>query len=187
MADGSYSPYARAIQVAYPPQQSVVQQPTAKPSLWESYRAVLAPTPEPTSHLQSAVTGLRHNLEGAAVGAILGAIYGKLGTLDFKGKYPIDGILGALLLALSVKEVGKPDGFSGDLRALSQSCMTVMAFRKCADWTAPGSKAAAGSEKKDSPPKGLPHSMTSHNSEVSVSGEDPILAFGRKHGFYKDM
>lgn len=175
MADGSYSPYARAIQVAYPP-QSVVQQPAAKPSLWESYRAVLAPTPEPVSHLQSAVTGLRHNLEGAAVGAILGAIYGKLGTLDFKGKYPIDGILGALLLALSVKEVGKPDGFSSDLRALSQSCMTVMAFRKCADWTAPSKEAAAG----------LPRSegagdMTSHNGS-----EDPILAFGRKHGFYKD-
>src|SRR4029077_937336 len=88
------------------------------------------PAPEPFTPLESAVTGIRHNGEGMAIAALLALYQRHVGSLDFRGKYPIDGILGAALLALSVKESGRPNGFASDLRALSQSCTSVLMYRK---------------------------------------------------------
>lgn len=144
-----------------------------RPNVWETYRAMLAPQPEPFSPMQSAVTGLRHNGEGMAIAALLALYQRHVGDLDFRGKYPIDGILGALLLAFSVKEAGKPDGYASDLRALSQSCTSVMMFRKV---LGDGAKAKIAGESKG-------------NSELPLySGNiprntDPILEAARKHGF----
>jgi hypothetical protein len=83
--------------------------------------------------MESAVTGLRHNAEGAAIGAVLGFIDGEFG-LDIQGKYPIDGALAFFLYLWSVRDAGKPDGFASDLRALSQSCSTVLTVRKTKAW-----------------------------------------------------
>lgn len=105
--------------------------------MWQQYREVLAPPVEKPGHLHSAITGLRFNLESAAVGALLGAIHGKIGTLDIAGKYPVDGIAAFLLYLLSVKEAGTQDGFSQDLRALSQACTSIAMFRKTNDWVKP--------------------------------------------------
>lgn len=107
------------------------QQPAPRLSIWDSYRAALMPVPDQQiTPMQSAVTGLRHNGEGMLLAAALGLAHKHFGTLDFRGKYPVDGILAALLFALSIKEAGRPDGFSSDLRALSQSASNVMAYRK---------------------------------------------------------
>jgi hypothetical protein len=116
---------------------------------------------ESPSPVQSAVTGLRFNAEGAAVGAILGFIQGEFGSLDVKG-VPIDGIAAFLLYLLSVRETGKPDGFASDLRALSQSCTTVLAYRKVQAWR-----------------------ESTHEVQTSIprnKNVDPILAAGKAAG-----
>ncbi len=106
-------------------------EPEKRPSLWDWYRQLQEPSaPSP---MESAVTGLRHNAEGAAVGAVLGFIDGEFG-LDIQDKYPIDGALAFFLYLWSVRDAGKADGFAGDLRALSQSCTTVFTFRKTKAW-----------------------------------------------------
>lgn len=112
--------------------------------------------------MHSAVIGLRHNLESAALGALLGAIYGKFGTLDVRG-IPIDGLAAAAFYALSIREAGKADGFASDLRAMSQSCTSVLMFRKTAKWVA---QPADDSETK---------SMSGHT-------QDPLIAAAKKHG-----
>lgn len=106
-------------------------EPDKKPSLWDWYRQLQEP--QQPSPMESAVTGLRHNAEGAAVGAVLGFIDGEFG-LDIQGKYPIDGALAFFLYLWSVRDANKADGFAGDLRALSQSCTTVFTFRKTKEW-----------------------------------------------------
>lgn len=130
MSDTALAPYRQALEQTYLPAAPVPARPL---SLWDTYRAALVPPADPMARVQSAVTGMRHSLESAALGALLGAIHGKMG-LDIAGKYPIDGILAAVLLAMSVKEAHKPDGFSSDLRALSQCCTSVAFFRKTSEW-----------------------------------------------------
>lgn len=103
-----------------------------KPSLWDWYKTLQEPkAPGP---VESAVTGLRHNAEGMAIGAVLGVIDGEFGGLDLKGKYPIDGMLAFFFYLWSIRDAARPDGFATDLRALSQSCSTVFAYRKTKDW-----------------------------------------------------
>lgn len=111
-----------------PPQQS-----QATPSGWlDFYRKIKEP--EVVTPVQSAVTGLRHNGEGAIVGGLLGLVHGEFGTLDIRGKYPVDGIAALLLYALSIRDSGKPDGLASDFRALSQSCTTTLFYRKAREW-----------------------------------------------------
>jgi hypothetical protein len=129
------TPYVAAMQrsgLAYP--SPAYAPPPPPPSVWQTYRQVLAANQEQNTPLQSAVAGVRHNLESALVGALLGAIHGKLGTLDIAGKYPADGIAALVLYVLSVREAGKPDGFAADLRTMSQSCTSVAFFRKTDAW-----------------------------------------------------
>lgn len=155
----------------YAPYAALAPVPAARPpSLWDGYRQMLAPAPEPTSHVQSAVTGLRHNLEAAAVAGLLGVIHGKFG-LDIKGKYPVDGILAAFFYMLSVKEAGKPDGYSSDLRAISQSLTSVAVFRKTSDWAKPAVTTTGETVKTDS--------MSGHTNN---SAEDPLVAAAKRHG-----
>lgn len=116
--------------------------------------------------MQSAVAGLRHSGEGAAMAALLALAYKHFGTLDVAGKYPADAIVAALLFALSIKNAGEPDGYAGDLRALSQSCSDVFVFRKL-----------AGLESKKPEPAQLPSAAS------SSALKDPILEAGRKAGF----
>jgi len=104
-----------------------------KPSgLWDWYKSLQEP--KAPSPLESAVTGLRHNAEGAAVGAILGFVDGEFGGLDLGGLYPIDGIAAVLLYLASIRDAGKADGFAGDLRAIAQSCTTTFSYRKTKEW-----------------------------------------------------
>lgn len=161
MSELGIAPYRAALQsVQYQPVAVVPQ----KPSIWEQYRSLLAPPVESVGGLHSAVVGLRHNLESAALGALLGAIYGKFGTLDVKG-VPVDGIAAAAFYALSIREAGKPDGFASDLRAMSQSCMSVLAFRKTANWVGQSDNEDANL---------LSSGMSGH--------KDPLIAAAQKHG-----
>ncbi len=172
MADTGLAAYSRVIQQAGIPYQQyapIAQYQPPKPSLWDGYRQLLAPPVEPTSHVQSAVTGMRHNLEAGAVAALLGVIHAKFG-LDIKGKYPVDGILAAFFYALSVKEAGKPDGYSSDLRAISQSLTSVAVFRKTFDWAKPSVQTTGETVKTDS--------MSGHTSPA----EDPLVAAAKRHG-----
>jgi len=106
----------------------------AKPTgLWDWYKALQEPNKTP-SPFESAVSGLRHNAEGAAIGAILGFVDGEFGGLDLGGKYPVDGIAAAALYLLSIRDAGKAEGFAGDLRAMSQSCTTTLLYRKTKEW-----------------------------------------------------
>jgi hypothetical protein len=150
----------------YAPAPMVVSQPEPpKPSLWDWYRQLNAPPPEVPSPVQSAVTGLRHNAEGMAIGALLGFLDAECGGLDIRGKYPVDGIAAGILYALSIRDASKPDGFASDLRALSQSCSTVMLYRKTKAWR----------ESK----KAIPQEQTGKAIPKNI---DPIVAAGMAAG-----
>lgn len=89
---------------------------------------------QPPSQLQSAVTGLRHNGESAAIGAILAFIDTDLGGLDLGGRIPLDWLGAVVFYALSIQSADKPEGLSSDFRALSQSCTTVAMYRMVHRW-----------------------------------------------------
>lgn len=152
----SYRTYAPPVQYSSTPQ--------ARQSVWETYRGALTPYAAPVSPFQAVTNGLRHTGEGAVIGALLGALQRHFGTLDIAGKYPADGILALVLFALSVNESGKPDGFSSDLLAMSQSCSTVLSFRKFS-----GDK---------TPSKDIPGN-TQEASTTNVSN-DPIVQAARE-------
>lgn len=86
------------------------------------------------------------------MGGLLGFINGKLGTLDIKGKYPVDGILAALLYALSIRETGKGDGISADLRAMSGHCTAVALFRKADAFARPAVETSGESMSRHTDP-----------------------------------
>lgn len=175
------SPYARAIQqqssIAYAPNPYAIQPaaPVKPPSVWETYRQVLAPQQQ-TTQVQSAVTGIRHNLEAAAIASLLGLIHGRLGTLDIKGRYPVDGIAALAFYLLSVKEAGRPDGFASDFAAMSQSCTSVALFRKTDAWSRPKDAGATAGDAKTVDAA----VMSGHNPKA-----DPLVEAARKLGFVK--
>jgi len=134
-----------------------------KPGFWDWYRELNAPPANVPTPVQSAVTGLRHNTEGMGIGALLGFLDAECGGLDIRGKYPVDGIAAAVLYGLSIRDAAKPDGFASDLRALSQSCSTVLFYRKTKAWR----------EAK----KGIPE-----NTSTTPRHADPIVAAGKAFG-----
>lgn len=156
------------------PFQHQYQQPQ-RPSVWDTYRQMFVPPSAPTSPVESAVTGLRHVGEGAAVAALLAFAQRQFGTLDVKGKYPVDGILGALAFAWSVKEANKPNGYAQDLRAISQSAMTVFTYRKVLGDG--GIKATAAVVNGESNSGSIPRNTPKNDNS------DPILAAARAAGF----
>jgi len=97
------------------------------------------------------------------IGALLGFLDAECGGLDIRGKYPVDGIAAAVLYGLSIRDAAKPDGFASDLRALSQSCSTVLFYRKTKAWR----------EAK----KGIPE-----NTSTTPRHADPIVAAGKAFG-----
>jgi len=142
-------------------------------SVWDTYRQMFLPPTQPQSPVESAVTGLRHVGEGAAIAALLAFAQRQFGTLDFHGKYPVDGILGALAFALSVKEANKPGGYAADLRAIAQSATTVYTYRKILGDG--GIKATAAAVAGDMP--SIPRNTPKNDNS------DPILAAARAAGF----
>jgi hypothetical protein len=113
-----------------------------------------------TSKVESAVMGLRHNGESAAMGAILAFIDTDLGGLDLGGRVPIDWVGAALFYLLSIQDSGKENGISSDFRAMGQSCTTVAMYRMVQRWRT-GQKT-------------IPRNKTS---------KDPVLAAGKGAGF----
>jgi hypothetical protein len=101
---------------------------------------------------------LRHNAEGAAVGAILGFVDGEFGGLDLGGVYPVDAITAAVLYFASIRDAGKAEGFASDLRAISQSCLTTFAYRKTKQWRE-NQKAIAKSESSVDIPRNKPKAL----------------------------
>lgn len=172
------NPYARSLALITQP-SSLAMQPThtavvpAKPSVWQAYRELIAPTQpaQSESRMQSAMTGLRHNAEGAAIGALLGFIEAKLGSLDLGGKYPVDGIAAFLLYALSIRDAGSPNGLSSDIRAVSQSLTTVAFYRKV--------KEAASAPKPD-----VKDNMPGH--KTTAKGKDSIVEAAKEFGLLND-
>jgi hypothetical protein len=157
-----------------PQQYAVPQYPQQygqpnKPSVWDTYRGMFAPPAQPTTPVESAVTGLRHVGEGAAIAALLAFAQRQFGTLDISGKYPVDGIIGALAFAMSVKEANKPNGYASDLRAISQSAITVYTYRKI-----------LGNEGQQSE---APATKTIPRNTPRNDNSDPILAAARAAGF----
>ena len=160
-------PYARAY--TYPTfgslapyrQESISPpSPTAPPSLKQWFRELRGPEPE-SGVVESAVVGLRHNAEGAAMGALLAFVDTDLGGLDLAGKIPIDWVAAAAFYALSIQDSGNPNGLASDFRALGQSCTTIAMYRMIHKW-------------RDAS-KGMPRNI------IETTG-DPVLAAG-KHAF----
>jgi len=113
------------------PAPSLPQQP---PTLREWWKELQTSNAEKTSKVESAVMGLRHNGESAAVGAILAFIDTDLGGLDLGGRVPIDWMAAALFYVLSIRDTGKEDGIASDFRAMGQSCTTIAMYRMIQRW-----------------------------------------------------
>lgn len=135
--------------------------PTAPQSLKQWFRELRGPEPQ-GGVVESAVVGLRHNAEGAAIGALLAFIDTDMGGLDLGGKVPIDWVAAAAFYALSIQDAGNPNGLASDFRALGQSCTTIAMYRMIHKWR---------DASKDMP----------RNKVVETTG-DPVLAAG-KHSF----
>lgn len=135
----------------------------SQPSLRDWWRELHGnETPQPPSQLQSAVVGLRHNGESAALGAILALIDTDLGGLDLGGRIPLDWVGAAVFYALSIQSANKPEGLSADFRAMSQSCTTVAMYRMVHRWR----------EAR----KGIPRNTIPQNT-------DPVMKAGRSAAF----
>jgi len=107
---------------------------TPPDSLRAWWRELRGPEDKNQGALESAVVGLRHNAEGAAIGALLAFIDTDLGGLDLAGRIPLDWVGAALFYALSVKDAGGPDSLASDFRAMGQSCTTVAMYRTVHQW-----------------------------------------------------
>lgn len=133
--------------------------PTAPPSLKQWFRELRGPEPQATA-VESAVVGLRHNAEGAAMGALLAFVDTDLGGLDLAGRIPLDWVAAAAFYALSIQDSNNPHGLSSDFRALGQSCTTIAMYRMVHKWR---------EASKDMP----------RNKVIDTTG-DPVLAAGRQ-------
>ena len=134
--------------------------PQSQPTLRDWWKELQDSNSPKTTRVESAVVGLRHNGESAAMGAILAFIDTDLGGLDLAGRIPLDWVGAALFYALSIRDTGREDGIASDFRALGQSCTTVAMYRMVQRWRA-GQKA-------------IPRNKTS---------KDPVLAAGKTLGF----
>jgi hypothetical protein len=161
------APYARTY--TYPTLSSLVPyrqevpnppSPTAPQSLKQWFQE-LKGGPEPrTTAVESAVVGLRHNAEGAAIGALLAFVDTDLGGLDLGGRIPMDWVAAAAFYALSIQDSNNPNGLASDFRALGQSCTTIAMYRMVHKWR---------EASKDMP----------RNKVIDTTG-DPVLAAGRQ-------
>lgn len=154
-------------QLAFPAQQvssgPMIPWNNPKPvGMWDWYRSLNLQNDPASTPMASAVTGLRHNAEGAIVGALLAFVDTDLGGLDLGGKYPLDWISAAAFYGMSIRDSGRADGLASDYRAISQSCTTVAAFRTMHRWR----------EAR----KGLPEGATEKESG------DPIAAAAKRMG-----
>jgi hypothetical protein len=140
----------------FTPNAPTTPAPQSQPSLRDWWRELQESSPPKTTRVESAVMGLRHNGESAAMGAILAFIDTDLGGLDLGGRVPLDWVGAALFYALSVRDTGKEEGIASDFRAMGQSCTTIAMFRMIQKWRA-GQKA-------------IPRNKTS---------KDPVLAAGK--------
>jgi hypothetical protein len=136
---GGIVPWARGQVGVYMPTfgsltPQVVSSPP-QPTLREWWKELQGETaPKPPSRVQSAVVGLRHNGESAAIGALLAFIDTDLGGLDLGGRVPLDWVGAALFYALSIREHDSTEGLGSDFRAMSQSCTTVATYRMMHRW-----------------------------------------------------
>ncbi len=103
-----------------------------QPSLRDWWRELQEPVAPKTTKVESAVMGLRHNGESAAMGAILAFIDTDLGGLDLGGRVPLDWLGAALFYVLSLRDTG--EGIATDFRAMGQSCTTVAMYRMVQRW-----------------------------------------------------
>lgn len=140
--------------VPTPPMQ---QQPLSLRDWWHELQASNNPK---ATKVESAVMGLRHNGESAAMGAILAFIDTDLGGLDLGGRVPLDWVGAALFYILSIRDTGKEDGIASDFRAMGQSCTTVAMYRMVHRWR-------TGQQ-------GIPRNKTS---------KDPVVAAGKTATF----
>jgi hypothetical protein len=139
------------------PVSTVSVTPVPQSGLREWWKELQKEVTPQESRMQSAVVGIRHNGESAAMGAVLAFIDTDLGGLDLGGRIPLDWVGAALFYALSIRDTGKEDGISSDFRALGQSCTTVAMFRMVQRWRA-GQKA-------------IPRNK--------ITPKDPVLAAGK--------
>ncbi len=158
-------PYARGYTyptfsglATYRPDPIPAPSPTAPQSLKDWWRELRGPEPQGTA-VESAVIGLRHNAEGAAIGALLALIDTDLGGLDLAGRIPLDWVGAAAFYALSVRDSNNPQGLSSDFRAMGQSCTTVAMYRTIHKWRESS--------------KGMPRNI------IDTTG-DPVLAAGKQ-------
>lgn len=123
-----FVPYRQEVGITVP-------QSSSTPNSWREWiRELKGEAEQPSGAIESAVVGLRHNAEGAAIGALLAFIDTDLGGLDFAGRIPLDWAGAALFYALSVNGAGKPDGLASDFRAMGQSCTTIAMYRMVHKW-----------------------------------------------------
>ena len=127
---------------------------------WREMRGEPAPSHVVQTPMQSAVTGLRHNAEGAVVATLLALIDTDLGGLDMGGRVPLEWVGAAVFYALSIRDSANPDGLASDYRAMGQTCTSIATYRMIHKWR---------EASKDIP--------------RNTSSGDPVLAAGKSSAF----
>jgi hypothetical protein len=125
------APYRHEANLSLPTEPSLPAKESFR-DWWKELRGSVQPPP-PT-HIESAIVGLRHNGESAAIAALLALIDTELGGLDLGGRIPLDWVGAAAFYAMSIQTAGKPDGLASDYRAMGQSCTSVAMYRMIHRW-----------------------------------------------------
>jgi hypothetical protein len=108
--------------------------PSVRPSPLRSfYERALSPIAIVNTHVtpyaSSAINLVRSEGEAALAGLLMAWLEDKNGSLDVKGKYPIDGIGSAVFGLLSLWLSKNPDGLSVDARNLSTALTGIYFYR----------------------------------------------------------
>ena len=81
-------------------------------------------------HMASGIEAIRRTSEGAATGALLGAIQATIGLdAKFKGfKLPLDAVLWGMFTGAGIKMAGR--SLAEDSLTIGSNCMAIFSFRK---------------------------------------------------------
>lgn len=98
----------------------------------EMFEKVTNPVKSIEPYAKNGVHLLRAEGEALTVGALLAVMEQKLlgGSLDYKGKYPVDGIIAGLGILLTMSLSANDDGLAVDARNITADVSTVFAYRQ---------------------------------------------------------
>jgi hypothetical protein len=100
------------------------------------YEKVVKPTAIIEPYARSGVQLIRSQGEAVITGSVLALIEQRLmdGSLDYQGKYPVDGIAAVLGMIVTMSLANDHDGLTVDARNITSDLTTVFSYRQATKW-----------------------------------------------------